>query len=276
MPPGKKKTIEPVSVLPVSTETITISIIGMSPLITHAWAEKSKKEMRDKQMGLPRAKKQPKDPFSDYVGALYNCDNSGKRFGIQVNAIKNAMVNAASFVQGLTKVQLRGALFVEADVLREDGTELVEIIGIPQMREDNVRLATGVADLRHRPCFVHWGAKLQLTFDTTIFRRDAVINLLNRAGFSVGLCEWRPEKNGNFGRFRVATPADEKKLKQIATKQKKMKSVFQTRAEEEKRMGFEMPTEKTLLKIQAEEEKKKAAKKKKKSPAKKKEATAKA
>ena len=34
---------------------------------------------------------------------------------------------------------------------------------------------------------------------------DDIINLMNRAGFGVGLCEMRPEKGKEFGRFEVDT-----------------------------------------------------------------------
>lgn len=252
------KSVEQVTIEPILTETIEIPVIGTSPLITHAWSEKARKDMRDKQMGLPQAKKDPKDPFEDFMKALYPIDDSGKRFGIPVNAIKNAMVSAASFVKGLTKVQLRGALFVQAE-LTEDGDELIEIIGVPRMREDNVRLQTGVADLRHRPCFVHWAMKLSIEFDKSIFTREAVMNLLQRAGWSVGLCEWRPERNGNNGRFRVAVTADNKMIKTLEGNQKKMKPVYLTREDEAKRMGFALPTRDQVGKVQrAAEEKKKA------------------
>jgi hypothetical protein len=30
------------------------------------------------------------------------------------------------------------------------------------------------------------------------------MNLLNTAGFAVGVGEWRPEKDGQYGMFRVA------------------------------------------------------------------------
>ena len=32
---------------------------------------------------------------------------------------------------------------------------------------------------------------------------DQVLNLFNHGGFSVGVGDWRPEKNGQHGRFKV-------------------------------------------------------------------------
>jgi hypothetical protein len=42
-------------------------------------------------------------------------------------------------------------------------------------------------------------------FDHHSIAVEQIFNLVNRAGFAVGICEWRPERNGPFGRFRVVT-----------------------------------------------------------------------
>ena len=44
-----------------------------------------------------------------------------------------------------------------------------------------------------------------IDYDEEMMQIDTIINLLNRAGFGVGIGEWRPEKDGQFGRFRVKT-----------------------------------------------------------------------
>jgi hypothetical protein len=36
-----------------------------------------------------------------------------------------------------------------------------------------------------------------------LLQRDDVLALVDRAGFGVGICEWRPEKGGEFGRFEI-------------------------------------------------------------------------
>jgi hypothetical protein len=45
--------------------------------------------------------------------------------------------------------------------------------------------------------------KLNVTFNAGKFSAEQVLNLLQYAGFSCGLGEWRPEKNGDSGTFEV-------------------------------------------------------------------------
>jgi hypothetical protein len=46
---------------------------------------------------------------------------------------------------------------------------------------------------------------LNLEIDADALTSDAVVSLIDRAGFGVGLGEMRPEKDGENGRFRVDT-----------------------------------------------------------------------
>jgi hypothetical protein len=72
------------------------------------------------------------------------------------------------------------------------------------MVEDNVRLGGKTADLRYRPYFSGWSILLKITHNANVITQEQVVNLLNLAGFSVGIGDWRPEKDGNAGRFHVA------------------------------------------------------------------------
>ena len=51
---------------------------------------------------------------------------------------------------------------------------------------------------------------LDITYNASAITPAQVVNLLNIGGFGVGVGEWRPEKDGGFGRFHVATEADAK------------------------------------------------------------------
>jgi hypothetical protein len=72
----------------------------------------------------------------------------------------------------------------------------------PVMRKDPVNVKTG-KDLRFRPEFRNWSANLDVRYDADRITIDQIANLLNHGGQTVGVGEWRPEKNGTFGTFQV-------------------------------------------------------------------------
>lgn len=72
------------------------------------------------------------------------------------------------------------------------------------MREDRMTIGQRKPDWRYRGQFgAHWTADVPIEYDPSIINPSQLINLLNRAGFSVGLLEGRPEKSGQWGRYTV-------------------------------------------------------------------------
>lgn len=192
--PVQKATVEAViAIPPIEIKTYVLRIVGDSPLICHAWSAKARQEMLDKQMGKARGKKEPKSPDQDYQGAFYRLEN-GKP-GFPTIAFKSAAVGASRQIEGLTMVFLRGAFHTIG--------ELVEIEGVPQMREDMVRVGMGTADIRYRPEFPTWAVNLRVRLNTRAMTMEQLIHLFNQGGFSSGIGEWRPEKDGAFGMFHV-------------------------------------------------------------------------
>ena len=57
--------------------------------------------------------------------------------------------------------------------------------------------------LRTRPMFEDWSVEVTVMFDGNIINRETLIQAARDAGQLVGLCDWRIEKGGQFGRFSV-------------------------------------------------------------------------
>ena len=195
MATAPKKIEGVIEVPPIEIKTYVFRIVGDSPLICHAWSKKAKQEMLDKQMGKARGKKEPKNPERDYEEAFYRTED-GKP-GFPTIAFKAAAVGAARQVEGISMTFLRGAFHTVG--------ELVEIEGDPRMREDTVRLGGpgNTADLRYRPEFPIWAANLVVRLNTRALTLEQLLHLFNQAGFSCGVGEWRPERNGGYGMFHV-------------------------------------------------------------------------
>lgn len=191
-----KKTEEVVELKSIRIERINLEIEGDSALIVHAWSAKAKKEMLDKQMKKAKTAKDAKDPQRDYEESFYRLPD-GKP-GFPTIAFKQAAVSAGGrFSDGLKMTELRGAFFIDG--------ELAEIKGKPNMREDMVRVGMGTADIRYRPEFKTWRVTLPIKYNADKISLEQLVNLFNLAGFGVGVGEWRPEKDGQYGMFHVVT-----------------------------------------------------------------------
>jgi hypothetical protein len=186
-----------VALKPIHTETALVRIVGITPLITHSFPEKGKEQMRQKHAGKKTRDRSVRDPQAECDAATYWL--SDRTPGFPVTGIKRAMFAAAHKDIGVTKTLISRAVFIQAD---EGLLTRIESPG-SKMREDVVRVGMGSADLRYRPCWEEWSMSLRVEYDTEWITLDVIVNLLERAGFGIGLGEWRPEKAGEFGRFRV-------------------------------------------------------------------------
>ena len=190
----------------VSRPNLLISqfkVKGLSPLISHKWSEKAKKEMLDKQMKKKLSTRQAKNPQAEFESSLYLLSN-GKHpkgpYGFPAVAFKAAAVRAAKQLDGMNMTDARGLFYIEPD----DG-DLVQIHTPqpPEMREDMVRLNGKSADIRYRGSFVNWSVTLNVRYNADVVSQEQLLNLFELAGFSCGVGEWRMEKGGTFGTFTL-------------------------------------------------------------------------
>jgi len=172
---------------------VTVQAMGESPLVSHQWSEKAKKMIRDKQQKKARAAKEAKDPEAEFNAARY-LDADG-RDCVLAKAFKGAIVSAARFDEDWKMTVLRGAIFVEGDLLPLEYERMENI-------EDVVRVQNS-ADLRYRPYYFGWSTVLTISYNKSVISEEQVVDLIKQAGFAVGVGEGRPEKDGQNGRFEV-------------------------------------------------------------------------
>ena len=203
----------------LDVQMMEVTLIGDSPLIVHAWSMKAKRQMLDKQTKAAKGAREAKDPRADFEDSMYRLADGGH--GFPSVAFKNAAVTAGTSVAGITKVAARQAFHIlgeDADVKGAfDGAKsrvnLVRIEGgEPQIREDMVKVGMGTADLRYRAEYSGWHTKVLVRFNKNVLSPEQILNLLNISGFAVGVGEWRPEKDGQYGLFHVATEQDLKRV----------------------------------------------------------------
>lgn len=200
---GQQKT-ETTRLLEFSLRRVDIHIVGESELIMHKWSAKAKQMMLDKQMGKPTEKKPKKDPKRDYEESIYRDEK--KNIAMPSAAFKAAIVSGCRMMEGLTMTAVK-------QCIRVDG-QWTRIYGTHYMREDMVRLESGVADIRYRAGFPKWKAKLTVTWAANMISVDQLHSLVNAGGFA-GVGEWRPSApkstTGSFGCFKVVSEQEYKR-----------------------------------------------------------------
>lgn len=181
--------------------SVGIEVSGTADLIQNKFSQKSVEQMLKSHMGISvqRERKKPREVLEE--ATIRNTDN---RVSLPPTGFKLAMISAATQIKGLKKTQLRTALFVQGNSI-----PITYEATTPRM---DITRTSGIGrtpDVRFRPSFQGWKARLIIQFADTL-SVQTVVDLLNRAG-QVGVGEWRPEKNGTFGTFKVTRHIDDPK-----------------------------------------------------------------
>lgn len=134
--------------------------------------------------------------------------------GMNAAAFRAAMISACRLV-GFKMTLAKLSTFVEADGFdRNDGVPLVRVYGESHTYTAHTRNATGVVDVRSRPMYRNWAARLRVRYDTDQFKMVDVLNLVARCGMQVGIGAGRPDSKASagcgFGLFQVV-PTDREK-----------------------------------------------------------------
>lgn len=209
-------------------EVVEFKIVGDTPLIVHAWDEKAKRMMLEKQMGkAAKTKHEIKVPTNDFINSLYwltekpkngiddadaqaNFDAAiaaGAKFGFSIGGIKQSFITgAARGGLDVRMTELRGAFFLEGNT-EASNFDFAEIVGpAPVMREDMVKVGgmSKTADIRYRGEFREWEIPLKMRINKNgKYSIEQILNCVTMGGFVTGIGEWRPERDGQFGMYSL-------------------------------------------------------------------------
>ena len=176
---------------------ISFGISHRSPLIMHAWDPKMRAQLAKSKTNRDKGGHRDKDPEAEAQACLYLTEDGG--YGFPLLAFKSALISAAHKDIGLEKTAVRKAFFLPS----VPNMTVPLIADDYVIREDLVRIGQGAPDIRYRPEFTEWRVELTGTIDLDLLSLKSFAALVERAGFGVGVCEWRPEKGGEYGRFRL-------------------------------------------------------------------------
>ena len=193
--------VKQVAIKPANIQQAVFKIRGTAPYVQARFSGKAMQMMMSKMAAGSTASKsraKPARDFDDDYRQAMHVSTEGWH-GIPAGAFRQAMISACRLV-GFKMTLAKLSVFVHADGFDQiDGVPLIRIEGTPERTDMAVRNATGVADIRIRPMWREWTAKVRVKYDADQFTLQDVTNLMQRVGMQVGIGEGRPDSRESAG-----------------------------------------------------------------------------
>jgi hypothetical protein len=196
---------------------LELIIRGTAPLVIERFSKKAELMAKTAEGSVAKSKRvrEARDYERDAEEARYRSHEGWE--GMNAAAFRAGMISACRLV-GFKMTLAKLSCFIEADGFdRIDGLPLVRIFGESRTFSAHTRNATGVVDVRARPQYQSWAARLRIKFDQSQFRAADIINLMSRIGMQVGIGAGRPDSKSSagcgWGTFEVVGTDDEAKVR---------------------------------------------------------------
>lgn len=179
---------------------VECEIRGVTPLLIHRFGEESEAARPTRAVLVAK-----RDPREEATKHAYIAPDGTYYFS--AFAIPNCM--AAAGANHKLKGSRRTLRFVVPSSVRMTGDAITILNGSGPAESFEVDArpvtipSTKGRIMRYRPRFNEWGARWSMQVDDTQLALDSAHQLLNEAGLSIGIGDFRPEKRGPFGTFRV-------------------------------------------------------------------------
>jgi len=199
----KRKIETNIQLQQLQKQQMTIEIVGLTPLmmekmdmdVVERYNLKKGKKLSEKDATLEEDKYETKKYYTD-----------DEEIGFPSTAFLKGMVEVAPYIDGLDKKKVRGSVRILGDIIPVSyKTEIKDV------RWGRTSGMTRAPRKIIRPKFIDWTCKLDVVFNSTNISAEQVVNLLNWAGFQIGVGGFRPEHSGNFGQYEVKTKSNVEK-----------------------------------------------------------------
>lgn len=188
-----------IEVQPIKLGIIKVKVgaIEGSTLITHRLTEESVSDFMGREVGETK-KKKLRNYDAEYESCFYYTDN--KKPGFPASGFMGALLDACIPLD-IPKTQIKRAVRLLGGIYEIKYKKVNRRVDNPRRSGRN-----STPDTRHRPEFIEWECELVVQYDTNQISPDQIINLINQAGFSTGIGDWRPgapKSSGTHGMFKV-------------------------------------------------------------------------
>jgi hypothetical protein len=203
--PKKVETAE-IEIMQINTNEVRFNLVGTTPLIMHRFDQKAWRELllpSKRKNTAERETTLKHDPIAEFRGAIYRSREARAPTVIHLpcGMLHKAIGQAALDIPGAAKSQIMRLTSVI--------TPTVHLYGIPMLGADMVREGMSkTPNVRIRPYFREWACEISFRYIADLVQEKQIAALLGAAGHIVGVGDWRGEKGGSFGRFRVAEEND--------------------------------------------------------------------
>ena len=207
---AKKTTVNEMglSIDPLQQTEVSFKIIGTAPLIYNSMSLKAQKTLL---MGAAKKtaaeKKEIKhNPEEEFVDSCYINGNNGSYLSFPSTGIKRGMATAALETAGVTKASINRGIYVVG--------EHINVWGKPYMNMSVVRSSdiNRTPDIRTRAKLPNWCTEVTVRYINPTFSQLDITALLVNAGTLCGLGDWRIEKGGPMGGYRIVQTKDDQKI----------------------------------------------------------------
>lgn len=181
-------------------KTVEVRITGTTPLLIHRFSEDAEAGKATRRVVVDT-----RDPREEATKHAYIAPDGTYYFS--AFSIPNCMASAGS--NHKMKGSRKTLRFVVPSAIRmlNDTITILDDNGPAQAFEVDSRPVTIPATkgriMRHRPRWNTWHAEFQLVLNDDMLSIEDAHRLLSEGGESIGIGDFRPEKRGPFGCFRV-------------------------------------------------------------------------
>ena len=187
-----------ISLKKLETGTIVVKIVGDSPYMP----EPMDMAVLEKYNKIKSKQSYTKDDISEEekvkVKFYYTED---EQFGIPARAIYNSMIRASSYLFDIKQGGMRN--------IKEGVTVVGDILPLKFKKQKVVTHWGRTSGMKGSPrkimrnAFEDWSVEVTIQYNKANISSEQIINVLNWAGFHIGVGGFRKEKTGNFGAFHI-------------------------------------------------------------------------
>ena len=183
-------------------------IIGTSPLVFNSMSRKAREALF---IGAKRKTAKEKqdikhNPELEFQDSLYTQGQGTAYLSFPSTGIKRGMATAALETEGVTKASINRGIYLPE--------EHVNIWGKPYMFMSVVRSSdmNRTPDIRTRGKLPRWCTEFTVRYIVPTFNQTEIASLVMNAGFLCGLGDWRIEKGGPMGGYKLVTTDEDVKI----------------------------------------------------------------